>query len=107
MNLTVLPNPDDLLTTSNVSEMMPGAVCPLTISFTGGGIDYGLQHMQVKVGVRKIIDDSWQVTAAAFGHLFLNLTGNLLISAGVLGASADQAAQTLCGRIVPELKAAC
>ena len=101
---TVLPNPDDLLTTSNVSEMMPGAVCPLTISFTGGGIDYGLQHMQVKVGVRKIIDDNWQVTAAAFGHLFLNLTGNLLISAGVLGASADQAAQTLCGRIVPELK---
>ena len=101
---TVLPNPNDLLTTSNVSEMMPGAVCPLTISFTGGGIDYGLQDMQVKVGVRKIIDDNWQVTAAAFGHLFLNLTGNLHISAGVLGASADQAAQTLCGRIVPELK---
>ena len=100
---TVLPNPDDLLTTSNVSEMMPGAVCPLTISFTGGGIDYGLQHMQVSVGVREFVDDNWQVTAAAFGHLFLNLTGNLVISAGVLGASADQAAQTLCGRIVPEL----
>ncbi|MEE4661266.1 MAG: PEP/pyruvate-binding domain-containing protein, partial [Halieaceae bacterium] len=44
---TPLPRPDDVLTISNVSEMMPGAVCPLTLSFTGWGIDYGLQHMQV------------------------------------------------------------
>jgi pyruvate,water dikinase len=99
-----LPRPDDVLTISNVSEMMPGAVCPLTMSFTGWGIDYGLQHMQVTVGARERIDHDWQVTASAYGHLFLNMTGNLVMSAGVLGSSAEQAAQTLCGRIVPELK---
>ena len=49
---TVLPRPHDVLTISNVSEMMPGAVCPLTGSFTGWGIDYGLQHMQVAVGAQ-------------------------------------------------------
>ena len=43
---TILPRPGDVLTISNVSEMMPGAVCPLTMSFTGAGIDHGLQHMQ-------------------------------------------------------------
>ena len=101
---SILPRPDDVLTISNVSEMMPGAVCPLTMSFTGWGIDYGLQHMQVTVGARETIHKSWQVTASAYGHLFLNLTGNVVMSAGVLGSSADQAAQTLCGRIVPELK---
>jgi pyruvate,water dikinase len=101
---STLPRPDDVLTISNVSEMMPGAVCPLTMSFTGWGIDYGLQHMQVTVGARKGIDKSWQITASAYGHLFLNMTGNLVLTAGVLGSSADQAAQTLCGRIVPELK---
>ncbi len=101
---TTLPRPDDVLTISNVSEMMPGAVCPLTMSFTGWGIDYGLQHMQVVVGARKRIDKQWQITASAYGHLFLNLTGNIVMSAGVLGSSAEQAAQTLCGRIVPELK---
>jgi len=101
---SALPRPDDVLTISNVSEMMPGAVCPLTISFTGWGIDYGLQHMQVTVGAREGIDNNWQVTASAYGHLFLNLTGNVVMAAGVLGSSADQAAQTLCGRIVPELK---
>lgn len=101
---SVLPRHDDVLTISNVSEMMPGAVCPLTMSFTGWGIDYGLQHMQVTVGARESINPNWQVTASAYGHLFLNMTGNLVMSAGVLGSSADQAAQTLCGRIVPELK---
>ena len=101
---SILPRPDDVLTISNVSEMMPGAVCPLTMSFTGWGIDYGLQHMQVTVGARQSIDNNWQITASAYGHLFLNLTGNVVMSAGVLGSSADQAAQTLCGRIVPELK---
>jgi pyruvate,water dikinase len=101
---TRLPRPDDVLTISNVSEMMPGAVCPLTGSFTGWGIDYGLQFMQVAVGARPRIESDWQVTAQAYGHLFLNLTGNVVMSAAVLGSSADQTAQTLCGRIVPELK---
>ncbi len=101
---TALPRPDDVLTISNVSEMMPGAVCPLTMSFTGWGIDYGLQHMQVTVGTRERIDSDWQLTASAYGHLFLNMTGSLVMSAGVLGSSAEQSAQTLCGRIVPELK---
>ena len=101
---STLPRADDVLTISNVSEMMPGAVCPLTMSFTGWGIDYGLQHMQVTIGARECIDNVWQITASAYGHLFLNLTGNVVMSAGVLGSSAEQAAQTLCGRIVPELK---
>ena len=100
---SVLPGHDDVLTISNISEMMPGAVCPLTMSFTGWGIDYGLQHMQVSVGARARIDPTWQVTASAYGHLFLNLTGNLVMSAGVLGSTADQTAQTICGRVVPEL----
>ncbi len=101
---STLPRPDDVLTISNISEMMPGAVCPLTGSFTGWGIDYGLQFMQVAVGARPRIEKDWQVTAQAYGHLFLNLTGNVVMSAAVLGSSAEQTAQTLCGRIVPELK---
>ena len=102
---TPLPRPDDVLTISNVSEMMPGAVAPLTGSFTGWSIDYGLQHMQVAVGARHQIDKQWQITAWAYGHLFLNLTGNIVMSAGVLGSTPEQTGQTLCGRIIPELKA--
>lgn len=101
---TQLPGVDDILTISNVSEMMPGAVCPLTGSFTGWGIDYGLQHMQVMVGAREAISPQWQITAWGYGHLFLNLSGNIVMSAAVLGSSAEQTAQSLCGRLVPELK---
>ena len=101
---TPLPRPDDVVTISNVSEMMPGAVCPLTGSFTGWSIDYGLQHMQVAVGARERIEPAWQVTAWGFGHLFLNLTGNIVLSAGVLGSTPEQTAQTLCGRKVEELQ---
>ncbi|MEZ5572605.1 MAG: PEP/pyruvate-binding domain-containing protein [Halioglobus sp.] len=102
---TVLPRPGDVLTISNVSEMMPGAVCPLTGSFTGWGIDYGLQHMQVAVGARPAIERDWQITAWFFGHLFLNLSGNVVMSSAVLGSTVEQTAQSLCGRLVPELKA--
>ncbi len=101
---TDLPGARDVLTISNVSEMMPGAVCPLTLSFTGWGIDYGVQHMQVSVGVRQRIEPQWQTTAAAYGHLFINLSGNVLMAAGILGSSAAQTSQTICGRIVPELE---
>jgi phosphohistidine swiveling domain-containing protein len=102
---TVLPRPDDVLTISNVSEMMPGAVCPLTGSFTGWGIDYGLQHMQVIVGARPDIDKDWQVTAWAYGHLLLNMSGSAVMSSAVLGSTVEQTGQALCGRIIPELKA--
>jgi pyruvate,water dikinase len=102
---TPLPRANDVVTISNVSEMMPGAVSPLTGSFTGWSIDYGLQHMQVAVGARENISKEWQVTAWGYGHLFLNLTGNIVMSAGVLGSTPEQTAQTLCGRPVPELKA--
>jgi pyruvate,water dikinase len=102
---TVLPRPDDVLTISNVSEMMPGAVCPLTGSFTGWGIDYGLQHMQVAVGARSGIQKDWQITAWAYGHLLLNLSGNVVMSSAVLGSTVEQTGQALCGRIIPELKA--
>ena len=101
---TVLPRPDDVLTISNVSEMMPGAVCPLTGSFTGWGIDYGLQHMQVAVGARPGIQKDWQITAWAYGHLLLNLSGNVVMSSAVLGSTVEQTGQALCGRIIPELK---
>ncbi|MEH6550299.1 MAG: PEP/pyruvate-binding domain-containing protein [Pseudomonadales bacterium] len=101
---TVLPRVDDVLTISNVSEMMPGAVCPLTTSFTGYGIDYGLQHMQVQVGAREKITPEWQITASAYGHLLLNLTGNVVMGAALLGSDAERTAQTICGRPIPELK---
>lgn len=101
---TVLPRPDDVVTISNVSEMMPGAVCPLTMSFTGWGIDYGCQHMQVTVGVREKIDKNWQTTASAYGHLLINLSGNVVMSSGIFGSNAARTGQTLCGRIIPELK---
>jgi pyruvate,water dikinase len=101
---TKLPRPDDVVTISNVSEMMPGAVCPLTMSFTGWGVDYGCQHMQVRVGARESIDKEWQITASAYGHLLINLTGNVVMSAGIFGSDAARTGQTLCGRLVPELK---
>ena len=51
------------------------------------------------------ISSGWQGTAWGYGHLFLNMTGSLVMSAGVLGSTPEQTGQSLCGRIVPELKA--
>lgn len=97
--------PRDVLTTGNISEMMPGAVCPLTVDVTFGSIDYGLQKMQIEVGARKSISEQPISFAQFYGHLFLNLTGNAAAAPYVLGMSAEEVGINICGHVVPELKA--
>ena len=45
--LDTVMDPADVITTGNISEMMPGAVCPLTVDVTFKGIDFGFQRMQM------------------------------------------------------------
>ncbi|MDR2083449.1 MAG: hypothetical protein LBP67_00415 [Bacteroidales bacterium] len=91
-----------LTTTCNISEMMPGAVTPLTLSTSVYAIDWGLRKMMVSSGVYKRLEDVPEGRAAfSIGnHLFLNLSTIGQLSEHVIGCSSDAIELSLCGRIL-------
>jgi len=94
----------DVITRCNVGEMMPGPVCPLTFSTQGRAIEHGMQHMQVCYGGRPAITSEWTQINLFFGHMFINLTGGLEASRFVSITSAETIGQSVCGRVIPELR---
>jgi phosphohistidine swiveling domain-containing protein len=95
--------PDDVYTRSNIGEMIPGAVTPLTLSTTVFGIDQGIQAMQQVCGARKRTERELQTLGVFCGHLFFNLTAMLDFCNSVGGSSPRTLALAIVGRAVPEL----
>ena len=101
---TVEVEPEHVYTRCNIGEMMPGAVTPLTLSVTVRGIDYGIQAMQVAVGVRRSIEDKAVFTATFGGHIFLNLSAFGAMVLGVAGSNTERLCRAVCGRPLDELQ---
>ena len=97
-------DPTDVITRCNVGEMMPGPVCQLTFSTQGRAIEHGMQHMHVCYAGRPAITDEWTQINLFYGHMFINLSGGLESSRYVSLTNAEVMGQTMCGRIIPELK---
>jgi pyruvate,water dikinase len=99
------PGEGDVYTRSNIGEMMPGLVTPLSLSVSARGIDVGLQRMQVELGVLPAVSEQFLIVGAFSGQLFLNLTRLARIGTHVAGATVDRMCQAVCGRVIPELDA--
>jgi pyruvate,water dikinase len=97
---------NQLTTTCNISEMMPGAVTPLTLSTSVYAIDWGLRKMLISSGVYKNLDEAPEgISAFSIGnHLFLNLTTIGQLSEHVIGANCASIELSICGRIVEHPK---
>jgi phosphohistidine swiveling domain-containing protein len=94
----------DVMTTGNIGEMMPGAVCPLTVSVTLRGIEYAFQHLDVILGSQKKIEDDYKQVCSFYGHWFFNLSGKVAGGGHIAGMSAKEAGYTICGEEVPMLQ---
>jgi pyruvate,water dikinase len=96
---------DDVLTTCNVGEMLPGAVTPLTIYTSVSGIDFGMRRMIEYVGGIKHMDDLPRGSCVTnFGnHLFINIGSLYKIADYVSGASREGVELSLCGRVLEDL----
>lgn len=90
----------EIVTRCNIGEMMPGACCPLTLSITGRGIEYGMQDMHVSYAGRPAITDDWTQVAISHGQMFINLSGAAAASETVWGVDVESMGQTICGRII-------
>lgn len=96
---------DNVLTTCNVGEMMPGAVTPLTLSTSIASIDYGMRKMIVVAGGAKDFDEIPPCSGiTSVGNtLFINLTTTQRIVDHTLGGDRNGAAMAICGRILEDV----
>jgi pyruvate,water dikinase len=95
--------PDHIFTKCNVSEALPGALCPLTHSVSGRGLDLGMQQVFINLGILEKEDERDIVFGQFYGHLFINMTTMAWTPKKVLGISADDLGLAVCGRVIPEL----
>jgi len=95
--------PDHIFTKCNVSEALPGALCPLTHSVSGRALDIGMQRIFIDMGIMDKEDERAIVFGNFYGHLFINMTTMSWTPKKILGISADDLALAICGRLIPAL----
>lgn len=100
---TPLLDAKHIYTRCNVSEALPGALCPLTHSITGRGLEVGMQRLFINFGILEQEDTCWYVMANFQGHMFMNLSTMAWTSLKAFGTNADDLALAVCGRLIPEL----
>lgn len=100
---SVLIAPDHIFTKCNVSEALPGALCPLTHSISGRALDLGMQRIFMNMGIMDKEDERAIVFGSFYGHLFINMSTMAWTPKKVLGISADALGLAICGRLIPEL----
>ena len=100
---TPLLDPKHIYTRCNVSEALPGALCPLTHSVTGRGLEVGMQRLFIDFGILEQENANWYAMASFQGHLFMNLSTMAWTPMKTFGSNADDVALAICGRLIPEL----
>lgn len=100
---TPLLDASHIYTRCNVSEALPGALCPLTHSVTGRGLEVAMQMIFCNIGILRQVDANWYVMANFYNHMFMNLSTMAWTPGKIFGTNADDLALAVCGRIIPEL----
>ncbi len=95
-----------IITNCNISEMLPGAVTPLSLSTSVYAIDHGMRKMFVYVGAFKNMEDipPESFALSVCNHLFLNLTTIYKMADCVLGASREAVELSICGRVLKNMQ---
>jgi len=93
-----------MITRCNISEMLPGAITPLTWSISLFAIDHGLREMLRVAGAIKKIDDipPYSCAFSVSGHLFMNLSTLYRLTNAAFLAKKGDVDFSICGRRLDE-----
>lgn len=101
---TPIDNEKHVYTLCNVSEGLPGAQKPLTLSVTNQALEVAMQRILMDFGLYEKEDLSrWTVMMARGGHLFMNMNNLALSTVQILGGTSDAVALAICGRTIAEI----
>ncbi len=96
-----------VLTTSNISEMMPGAITPLTHSTSLMGLDWGVRKLLVHARAYKDMEEipPYSCYFSIGGHLFGDLTPLYMMDRTMALSSKGSIDISICGRVLEESQA--
>lgn len=86
-----------LFTTYNVSEVLPGAVTPLSYRFIIDSTNVAMRDIMIGYGVPEALLVGEPVVAQFSGHMFMNMKALYVLSRYVLGASKQSVDHSLAG----------
>ncbi len=89
-----------VVTTYNISEMMPGAVTPLTLTTSMNGIEWGMRQLLVRSGAFKSMDDvpPGSCIVSVGNHMFIDLTTLYMMENTMILTDKDGVDLSICGR---------
>lgn len=87
-----------LFTTYNVSEVLPGAVTPLSYRFIIDSTNVAMRDMMIRYGVPEAQLDGEPVVAQFSGHMFMNMKALYLLSRHMLGAGKQSVDHSIAGK---------
>lgn len=99
---TRLRDPRPVVTRYNISEVVPGAVTPLTWDLTLGAVNGALQRTYREAGLPREVTDGDRFILVRAGVAYLNVSAMSAAAAHMLGTSAMNLDLFIAGRPLPE-----
>lgn len=100
---STLPHPNCVLTTYNVSEVMPGAITPLSWSGLGERFGSVMSELYVRCGVPASLLEGRPVVVNFYGHMFINMNTMYFIGTQVLGTGKEELDYAIAGCVLPDV----
>lgn len=93
-------NSDAVITTSNIGEVMPGAVTPLNLSVNMYSLDWGVKETYREIGCVDREVPPYSYICSYYNHMFFNMTNMYTICHSVFGSTKETMDISICGRVL-------
>jgi len=102
VTMNELDTPNDVtghvITTSNIGEVMPGAVTPLNLSTNMYALDWGVKETYREIGCEEKEVPPFSYISSYYNHMFFNMTNLYTMSHSVYGSKKETLDISICGR---------
>lgn len=98
-----LDNSNAVITTSNIGEVMPGAVTPLNLSVNMYALDWGVKETYREIGCVDREVEPYTYICSYYNHMFFNMSNMYTICHSVFGSTKDTMDISICGRVLENM----
>lgn len=93
---------NDVITTSNIGEVMPGAVTPLNLSTNMVALDWGVMETYLEIGCIDKPAKPLTYISPYYNHMFFNMSRMYQVNHAAFGTSKESLEVNICGRPLDE-----
>jgi len=98
-----LDNSNAVITTSNIGEVMPGAVTPLNLSVNMYSLDWGVKETYQEIGCVDKEVEPYSYICSYYNHMFFNMSSMYTICHSVFGSTKATMDISICGKVLEDM----